>query len=76
MLLFSATYDDPVMKFAEAVIPNPLTIRLRREEQTLANIKQYYIVCDTPEYKFRALTNIYGAISIGQCMIFCHVSFN
>ena len=74
MLLSSATYDQQVMTFAQAVVPNPVVIRLRREEESLNNIKQYFINCKSPEDKFQALSNIYGAISIGQSMIFCHVS--
>ncbi|XP_035697800.1 ATP-dependent RNA helicase DDX19B-like [Branchiostoma floridae] len=72
MLLFSATYDDPVMAFAQVVVPDPVIIRLRREEESLDNIKQYYVSCENREAKFRALSNIYGVVSIGQCMIFCH----
>ncbi|KAI8796260.1 ATP-dependent RNA helicase DDX19A [Biomphalaria glabrata] len=72
MLLFSATYDESVMAFAEKIIPNdPVIIKLRREEESLDNIKQYYIECSSQEEKFEALSNIYGAISIGQSMIFC-----
>ena len=74
MLLFSATYDQNVMKFAQAIVPNPVTIRLRREEESLDNIKQYFINCSDQQDKFEALSNIYGSISIGQTMIFCHVS--
>lgn len=63
------------MRFAQAVIPNnPIVIRLRREEQSLDNIKQYFIECADAEGKFQALSNIYGSISIGQSMIFCAVS--
>lgn len=72
MLLFSATYDKQVMKFAQAVVPDPVVIRLRREEESLDNIKQYYITCNNADEKFQALCNIYGSISIGQSMIFCH----
>lgn len=72
MLLFSATYEEEVMRFAQAVIPNsPVVIKLRREEESLDNIKQFYIECQDKEDKFRALSNIYGTISIGQSMIFC-----
>ena len=75
MLLFSATYDETVMKFAQAVIPNnPVVIKLRREEQSLDNIKQFYIEAMDLEGKFEALSNLYGSISIGQSMIFCAVS--
>ena len=74
MLFFSATYDDEVMKFARAVVSDAAIIRLKREEESLDNIKQYYIVCKDQEDKFFALSNIYGAITIGQSMIFCQVS--
>ena len=74
MLLFSATYDDEVMKFAESVVPSPMVIRLRREEESLDNIKQYYVVCRSQEEKFQALSNMYGVVSIGQCIVFCQVS--
>ncbi|XP_035826542.1 ATP-dependent RNA helicase DDX19A [Aplysia californica] len=72
MLLFSATYDSSVMEFAGKIIPNdPVIIKLRREEESLDNIKQYYIECNSQQEKFEALSNIYSAISIGQSMIFC-----
>lgn len=45
-----------------------------REEESLDNIKQVYFECSNKEEKFQALSNIYGTISIGQSMIFCHVS--
>ena len=72
MLLFSATYDDDdVMTFANKIIPNPFVIKLPREN--LDNIGQYYIDCKDLDDKYNALVNIYGSISIGQCMIFCQV---
>jgi ATP-dependent RNA helicase DDX19/DBP5 len=74
MLLFSATYDEAVMKFAESIIPDPIVIRLRREEESLENIRQFYVLCSGMEQKFEALSNMYGVISIGQCIVFCHVS--
>lgn len=75
MMLFSATYDNEVMEFAETIIKNPVTIRLRREEESLENIKQYYVECHNKEDKFQALANVYGAITVGQAMIFCHVMY-
>lgn len=73
MLLFSATYDQEVMKFAESIIPNPIILRLRREEESLDNIKQYYVFCKTEQEKYTAISNIYGVITIGQAIIFCQV---
>jgi len=72
LLLFSATYDEKVMRFAETIVHDAFIIKLRREEQSLDNIKQFYIECRDQDDKFQALSNIYGSISIGQSMIFCH----
>ncbi|KAM9410105.1 ATP-dependent RNA helicase DDX19B [Pholidichthys leucotaenia] len=72
MLLFSATFEESVWKFAQRIVPDPNIIKLKREEETLDTIKQYYVLCNSKEEKFRALCNIYGAITIAQAMIFCH----
>src|SRR4051794_13735437 len=72
-MLFSATYDDDVMRFAEKLIPDATILRLKREEESLDNIKQFYIECKDSNEKYRAIANIYGAITIGQAMIFCQV---
>ncbi|KAB5546617.1 hypothetical protein PHYPO_G00074100 [Pangasianodon hypophthalmus] len=72
MLLFSATFEDSVWQFAERIVPDPNIIRLKREEETLDTIKQYYVLCKNKQDKFDALCNIYGAITIAQAMIFCH----
>ncbi|XP_067095679.1 ATP-dependent RNA helicase DDX19A [Osmerus mordax] len=72
MLLFSATFEESVWKFSERVIPDPNIIKLKREEETLDTIKQYYMVCKRNQDKFTAICNVYGAITIAQAMIFCH----
>uniref|UniRef100_A0A1B6MQS9 RNA helicase n=2 Tax=Graphocephala atropunctata TaxID=36148 RepID=A0A1B6MQS9_9HEMI len=72
MMFFSATYDEDVMEFAEAIVPNPVTIRLKREEESLDNIKQFYVECKSEDSKYAAIANIYGVATIGQAMIFCH----
>ncbi|KAJ8951900.1 hypothetical protein NQ318_019879 [Aromia moschata] len=74
MMFFSATYDQEVMDFAEHIVKNPITIRLRREEESLDNISQYYVRCANAQEKYNAVTNIYGTVGVGQAIIFCHVS--
>ncbi|KAJ4923852.1 hypothetical protein JOQ06_028107 [Pogonophryne albipinna] len=71
MLLFSATFEDSVWGFAEKVVPDPNIIRLRREEETLDTIKQFYILCREEEEKFSALCDLYGGLTVAQAMIFC-----
>lgn len=72
MLLFSATYDESVMKFAQRIVQRPNIIRLRRDEETLHNIKQYFVKCSNRDQKYEALTNLYGVLSVGQAIVFCH----
>ncbi|KAK3907827.1 DEAD-box helicase Dbp80 [Frankliniella fusca] len=72
MMFFSATYEHDVMEFAEAIVTNPVVIRLKREEESLDNIKQYYVQCKNQDEKYQAIANIYGVVTIGQAMIFCH----
>lgn len=74
MMFFSATYDTEVMEFAEIIVKNPTVIKLQREEESLENIKQYYVKCQNMDEKYQAITNIYGVITIGQAIIFCQVS--
>lgn len=72
MMFFSATYDQEVMDFAEHIVQNPIIIRLRREEESLDNIAQYYVRCANQHEKYNAVTNIYGTVGVGQAIIFCH----
>lgn len=74
MLFFSATFEDSVWRFAEQIVSEPNIIRLKREEETLDTIKQFYVNCKEKEDKFTALCNLYGARTIAQAMIFCKVS--
>lgn len=75
-MLFSATYEREVMEFAEGILSNPVVLRLKREEESLDNIKQYYVVCKNEKDKYQAIINIYGVVTIGQAMIFCQVIFS
>uniref|UniRef100_A0A674IAB1 RNA helicase n=1 Tax=Terrapene triunguis TaxID=2587831 RepID=A0A674IAB1_9SAUR len=76
MLLFSATFEDTVLRFAKQIIPDPNIIKLRREEMTLTNIRQYYFLCENKQDKYKALCNIYGSITVGQAIIFCQTRRN
>ena len=74
MMLFSATYKKPVIDFAVKIVKDPLIIRLRREDESLSSIKQFYVSCNEFESKYRALSNIFGLLTVGQTIIFCHVN--
>ena len=71
MMFFSATYEEEVMEFAEIIVRNPIKIRLKREEESLDNIQQYYVRCPNKQSKYDAVTNIYGTVGVGQAIFFC-----
>uniref|UniRef100_A0A1I7V5V8 RNA helicase n=1 Tax=Loa loa TaxID=7209 RepID=A0A1I7V5V8_LOALO len=71
-LLFSATYDENVRSFADSIIKDAVNITLRRDEQTLKNIKQYYVKCANREEKYEAVMNLYGGLTIASAIIFCY----
>ncbi|XP_061907913.1 ATP-dependent RNA helicase DDX19A isoform X2 [Entelurus aequoreus] len=71
MLFFSATFEEEVWKFAQKIVPEANFIRLRREEETLDTIKQFYVLCRSKEDKFRAISDLYSSMTVAQAMIFC-----
>ncbi|XP_022710554.1 DEAD-box helicase Dbp80-like [Varroa jacobsoni] len=77
MMLFSATYNDEVMKFADMIIPEPcIKITLKREEESLENIRQFVMHTPTEDDKMRALENIYSTLPVGQAVIFCQTKMS
>ncbi|KAL6043828.1 RNA helicase required for poly(A+) mRNA export [Balamuthia mandrillaris] len=74
ILLFSATYDDKVAKFAYQVVPKPhVSIRLERKQLSLDKIAQFYIDCGSEGNKFNVLAELYCYLSVGQSIIFVAV---
>ena len=71
MMLFSATYKNPVIEFAKKIVKDPMIIRLKRSQESLSFIKQFYVRCESFDTKYRALTNIFGLLTVGQSIIFC-----
>jgi len=74
ILLFSATYNEEVEKFAEEFVPEPkVTIRLERKELSLEKIAQFYIECDNEPHRFNILSDLYCYLTISQSIIFVEV---
>jgi ATP-dependent RNA helicase DDX19/DBP5 len=73
VLLFSATFPDDVMRYAQQFSPNAVQIKLKRDELTVAGIKQMYMDCPSDEGKYDILANLYGLMTIGSSIIFVKV---
>ncbi|KAG0130059.1 P-loop containing nucleoside triphosphate hydrolase protein, partial [Tuber indicum] len=71
--LFSATYPDKVVKYANRFAQNANQISLRHEELTLDGIKQLCMDCDNEEDKYRVLIDLYHILTIGSSVIFVQV---
>lgn len=71
ILLFSATYNEEVEKFAEEFVPEPkCSIRLQRKELSLDKIAQFFIEADNERQRFNILSDLYCYLTIGQSIIF------
>mmetsp|Transcript_9755 Transcript_9755/g.36329 ORF Transcript_9755/g.36329 Transcript_9755/m.36329 type:complete len:494 (+) Transcript_9755:88-1569(+) len=86
VLLFSATYKEEaggfgseedrqqeaqILEFAKEVVPEPRNfILIPKESLTLDNMRQFYVVCDSPQDKVNVLAKIYETLEVGQCIIF------
>ena len=74
--MFSATYNQQVMDFAVKTFNSPMILRLRRQEESLDFIKQFFVKCENYDEKFQVVMDIFGTVTIGQAIVFCHVNKN
>lgn len=70
IVLFSATFPDQVVQYANRFAPNANQITLRHEELTVDGIKQLYMDCENEEDKYRVLVELYHILTIGSSIIF------
>jgi ATP-dependent RNA helicase DDX19/DBP5 len=73
IVLFSATFPEKVVKYAQLFAPNANQITLRHEELTVEGIKQLYLDCPTEHSKYEILVRLYGCMTIGSSIIFVKV---
>lgn len=73
VVLFSATFPDYVVQYAERFAPNSNQITLRHEELTVEGIKQLYLDCPSENAKYDSLVKLYGLMTIGSSIIFVKV---
>lgn len=70
IVLFSATFPDKVVQYANQFAPNANQITLKLEELTVEGIKQLYMDCANEEDKYRILLDLYHILTIGSSIIF------
>jgi ATP-dependent RNA helicase DDX19/DBP5 len=70
VLFFSATFPDDVRAFAENLVPRATSIKVKKEELTVSSVAQMYMRCNDEWDKFTKLSSLYGAMNVGQSVIF------
>ncbi|KAL8935240.1 MAG: hypothetical protein Q9211_004802 [Gyalolechia sp. 1 TL-2023] len=70
IVLFSATFPDYVVRYAENFAPNANQITLKHEELTIEGIKQLYLECTSEAAKYENLVRLYGLMTVGSSIIF------
>lgn len=70
--LFSATMPAELYNLTERFMRNPVKILVKTEQLTLDGINQYYVALDNDDQKYETLKDIYGMVSISQCIIYCN----
>ncbi|KAI9223509.1 P-loop containing nucleoside triphosphate hydrolase protein [Blastocladiella britannica] len=70
MLLFSATFPDRVKRFAASFAPRANLLALALEEVNVTAIHQFFVKVRGDEDKYKTLDNLYGALTVGQSIIF------
>lgn len=73
IVLFSATFPDAVVRYANKFAPGANQITLKHEELTVEGIKQLYLDCNAEQDKYDVLVRLYGLMTIGSSIIFVKV---
>lgn len=69
--LFSATLDEKTLAIADQFMKDPVLILIKKDEVTLEGITQYYIALEK-KWKYDILCDVYVALMITQCIIYCN----
>lgn len=69
-VLFSATFPDEVLNFANLFAPSANIITLKRTELTVKGIQQMYLDVSNDNDKYDALMKFYGLMTIASSIIF------
>jgi translation initiation factor 4A len=70
--LFSATLPSHMSSITSKFMRDPVKIYVKAEQLTLEGISQYYVAVEDDKQKYATLKDLYGYISLSQCIIYCN----
>ena len=71
ILLFSATFNPDIMKYAQEMVKSATIMKLDQKQLTLKGVVQLYIRCE-PQQKFQPIVDIYKDLLNTQTIAFCN----
>jgi superfamily II DNA/RNA helicase len=72
VVLVSATLPEGINSIIDKIMRDPIKISVKREMLTLEGIKQYFIGVDDDRQKYSTLKDLFGHLSLSQCIIYCN----
>jgi superfamily II DNA/RNA helicase len=72
VILFSATIPLEIHRLTDKFMRDPINILVKTESITLEGIKQYFVAIENDGQKYETLKDLYGHISLSQCIIYCN----
>ena len=72
IVLFSATMPMEIVRLSEKFMRNPLHLLMKKEDLSLKCIEQYYVAVANDQMKYAVLKDIFSAISVSKCIIYCN----
>jgi translation initiation factor 4A len=70
--LFSATLPPEILELTKKFMRDPVSITMEVEKLNLECITQYYVALRHDADKYDTLKDLFSAISVSQCIIYCN----
>jgi len=72
VVLFSATMPNDILRLTSQFMREPVKIMMKAEELNLKCIQQFYVAVQNDFVKFEVLKDLFSAISVSKCIIYCN----
>ena len=72
VVLFSATMPPDILRLTSQFMRDPIKIMMKPEELNLKCIQQFYVAVQNDFVKFEVLKDLFSAISVSKCIIYCN----
>jgi len=72
VVLFSATMPTDILRLTDQFMREPVKIMMKPEELNLKCIQQFYVAVQNDYMKFEVLKDLFSAISVSKCIIYCN----